>query len=114
MASDPGERALCELCGRKGALEAAERRAFKGRSEALRSPGGWAIPAPQHQVWLAYRALVSLGLHGVPRRGAPCQAREESRAVWSARGLGEKKKKKSLGEYLYRYGPNSNMFKNFR
>lgn len=38
--TDPGERALCELCGRKGALEAAERRALKGSSEALRSPDG--------------------------------------------------------------------------
>lgn len=31
---------MCELCRRKGALEAAERRAFKGRSEAFRSPDG--------------------------------------------------------------------------
>lgn len=87
MAYDPGERALCELCGRKGALEAAERRALKGRSEALCSPNGLSQRRGTRCGSPTVRSC--LGLHGVPRRGAPSQAREASRAVWSARGLGK-------------------------
>lgn len=87
MASDPGERALCELCGREGALEAAARRALKGRSDALRSPDGLSQSRGTRCGSPTVRSC--LGLHGVPRRGAPSQAREASRAVWSARGLGK-------------------------
>lgn len=40
MASDPGERALCKLCRRKGALEAAERRTFRGALKPFALPDG--------------------------------------------------------------------------
>lgn len=68
-----------------GALRAPERWALKGRS--LRAPVRLSPLRCTRCGSPTVRAC--LRLHSVPRRGAPSQAREASRAVWSARGLGK-------------------------